>query len=371
MRSYEQVQENLKRRPRAWLVTGAAGFIGSHVVQALLKLDQRVVGLDNLSAGSRGNLTQVAAAVTETEWRNFRFLQGDINAIDTCRQACRGVDYVLHQAALGSVSRSVADPVCANENNVTGFMNMLVAAQGAGVARFVYAGSSAVYGDDTGIPKIEEHVGRPLSPYAATKRVDEMYADVFARCFGLGSIGLRYFNVFGPRQEANGPYAAVIPVWIAAMLRNEIACIFGDGETTRDFCYVDNVVRANVLAATVEDPAAANQVYNVAMGCRTSLNELFETIRSLLEGRYAHLRGLKPVYRDFRHGDVLHSQADISKAQRLLGYFPNWRLTEGLSRTIDWFADRLAAPRPIGAQSGREPFDLIFNDRVTPLLNIK
>jgi UDP-N-acetylglucosamine 4-epimerase len=354
MRSYEQVQENLKRRPRAWLVTGAAGFIGSHLVQALLKLDQRVVGLDNLSIGSRGNLTQVAAAVTETEWRKFRFLHGDIDAIDTCRQACRGIDYVLHQAALGSATNSVADPIGANENNVNGFMNMLVAAHGAGVARFVYAGSSAVYGDDSGTPKIEEHVGRPLTPYAVTKRVDEMYAEVFARCFGLASIGLRYFNVFGPRQDATGPHAAVIPAWIVAMLRNEVATIFGDGETTRDFCYVDNVVRANLLAATVEDPAAVNQVYNIAMGCRTSLNELFEMIHSLLEGRYAHLRSVQPVYREFRRGDVAHSQADISKAQRLLGYFPNWRLTEGLSRTIDWFASRLGAPRPASAPTQRE-----------------
>lgn len=356
MQSYEQVQENLKRRPHAWLVTGAAGFIGSHLVHALLKLDQRVVGLDNLSSGSRSNLMQVKAALSDSEWRNFRFLHGDIHALDMCRQACRGIDYVLHQAAVGGAARSVADPIFANQNNVSGFVNLLVAARGAGIARFVHAGSAAVYGDNASIPNVEEHAGRPLSPYAVTKLIDEMYADVFARCYGLPWIGLRYFNIFGPRQDPNGPYAAVIPAWIAAMIRNEVVHIFGDGESTRDFCYVDNVVRANLLAATIDDAAAVNQVYNIGMGCRTTLNELFETIRSLMEERFIHVRELKPVYRELRRGDIAHSQADISKAQRLLGYFPNWRLNPGLARTIDWYASRLATPRAVAANAGNAVF---------------
>jgi UDP-N-acetylglucosamine/UDP-N-acetyl-alpha-D-glucosaminouronate 4-epimerase len=342
MRSYEQVQDGLKSRPRSWLVTGAAGFIGSHLVQALLELDQRVVGLDNLTSGSRANLLQVKEAVTDAQWRKFRFVLGDIHSIDTCRQACRAIDYVLHEAALGSVPRSIADPIFANENNVTGFLNMLVAAHGTGVSRFVYAGSSATYGDRQGNPKVEDEIGRPLSPYALTKLVDELYADVFARCYGFSSIGLRYFNVFGPRQDPNGPYAAVIPTWINAMMNNAPVYINGDGETTRDFCYVENVVRANLLAATTEDRAAVNQVYNVGMGGKTTLNELFELIRSLLEPRFAYARHLKPVYRGFRRGDVAFSQADITKAKRLLGYAPSWPVRQGLARTIDWYAEKVA-----------------------------
>jgi UDP-N-acetylglucosamine/UDP-N-acetylgalactosamine 4-epimerase len=335
-------------------VTGAAGFIGSHLTQGLLTLHQRVVGLDNLSTGSRDNLLQVREAVGDARWRNFRFIHGDIQSLDSCRQACRGVDYVLHEAALGSVPRSIADPIYANENNITGFLNMLVAAHGADVSRFVYAGSSATYGDRPGMPNVEDDVGRPLSPYALTKYVDELYADMFARCYGFGSIGLRYFNVFGPRQDPDGPYAAVIPVWIMAMIRNDLVYINGDGETTRDFCYVENVVRANLLAATIEDPAAVNQVYNIAMGRRTTLNELFELIRSALEPHFPHLHHMKPVYRGFRRGDVHFSQADTSKAERLLGYVPTWRVSQGLEQTIEWYAAKLAEEQPVMTRLAEE-----------------
>jgi len=345
MTKYEETQEHLKARPRAWLVTGVAGFIGSHLLETLLKLDQRVIGLDNFSTGHRNNLAQVREAVTEERWRRFRFIDGDIRSLDACRQACRAADFVLHQAALGSVPRSMEDPVAAHESNVTGFLNVLVAARDAGVARFVYAGSSAVYGDRSRLLKVEPDVGRPLSPYAATKCVNELYADVFARCYGLPSIGLRYFNVFGPRQDPNGAYAAVIPRWVAAMIRGEPVFINGDGETARDFCYVGNVVQANLLAATVDAPDAVNQVYNIAVSGRTTLRELFEMIRSLLAPRYAQVRDLRPTYREFRPGDVRHSQADVGKARRLLGYQPHWRLQQGLAQAIDWYVAELA-PRP-------------------------
>ena len=343
MRTYEEVQDLIRSRQRNWLVTGAAGFIGSHLLETLLKLDQRVVGLDNFSTGNRNNLKE---AVSAPQWKNCNFIEGDIRSLDECRRACRSVDVVLHQAALGSVPRSIADPIGAHENNVTGFLNMLVAAHGAGVSRFIYAGSSAAYGDHPALPKLEAQVGRPLSPYALTKYVDELYAEIFARCYGFASIGLRYFNVFGPRQDPNGVYAAVIPKWIASMIRHEPVIINGDGETARDFCYVDNVVQANLLAAMVADPAAVDQVYNVALNEKTTLNELFEMMRSLLEPRYPNLRGLRPVYRKFRPGDVRLSQADTGKARRLLGYRPVWRIREGLERTIDWYAARLT-PRSI------------------------
>jgi UDP-N-acetylglucosamine 4-epimerase len=356
MTRYDQVQTRLRATPRTWLVTGAAGFIGSHLLETLLKLDQRVIGLDNFSTGSRNNLEQVKQAVTEGQWENLRFVEGDIRALDTCRRACRSVNLVLHQAGLGSVRRSIADPIAAHDSNTTGFLNMLVAAHGAGVARFVYAGSSATYGDHPALPRVESEVGRPLSPYAATKFVNELYAGTFARCYGFDSIGLRYFNVFGPRQDPNGAYAAVIPKWVAGMIRNEPVHINGDGETARDFCHVDNAVQANLLAALADDPAAVNQVYNVALGERTSLNELFELIRSLLKPRYPRLRDLRPVYREFRAGDVRFSQADIGKAERLLGYRPLLRVREGLARTVDWYVASLSSQPPIlGAVSGREP----------------
>jgi UDP-N-acetylglucosamine 4-epimerase len=341
MAGYEETLERIRTRPHTWLVTGAAGFIGSHLLEALLKLDQRVIGLDNFSLGSRGNLTEVRDGVTESQWKNFRFIEGDIRSLDTCRRACHTVEFVLHQAALGSVPRSIADPVATHDTNVTGFLNMLVAARGAGVSRFVYAGSSATYGDHPALPKVESQIGRPLSPYALTKYVNELYAGIFAHCYGFGSIGLRYFNVFGPRQDPNGTYAAVIPRWIASMIRGEPVFINGDGETARDFCYIDNAVRANLLAATVDDAAAVNQVYNVAVNAKTTLNELFELIRSLLEPRYPHLRDLRPAYREFRSGDVRFSQADIGKAQQLLGYRPARRVGEGLARAIDWYVGKI------------------------------
>ena len=368
MRRYEEAQDDIRTRPRAWLVTGAAGFIGSHLVESLLKLDQTVIGLDNLSTGHRSNFTQVMKAVGAHRWRNFNFIEGDIRSLDKCRQACRAVDVVLHQAALGSVPRSIEDPIGANENNVAGLLNMLVAAHGAGVSRFVYAGSSATYGDDPSSPKAETRIGRPLSPYALTKYVNELYAEVFARCYGFESIGLRYFNVFGPRQDPNGAYAAVIPAWIASMIRNDPVFINGDGETTRDFCYIDNVVQANLLAATVQDAAALNQVYNVALGERTSLNELFGVIRSLLALRHARLDCLAPIYREFRHGDPRSSQADIEKARRLLGYRPAWGVRQGLARSIDWYIASLAPPRWADIRQSASPAAIYRSgsDRTTP-----
>src|SRR5882672_8624172 len=345
MTQYSDVQESLRGRPRNWVVTGAAGFIGSNLVETLLKLDQRVTGLDNYSTGNAGNLAQVKGALADGQWRNFRFIEGDIRSLDTCRRACRGADFVLHQAALGSVPHSIEHPIGSHDSNVTGFLNMLVAARGASVARFVYAGSSATYGDHPGLPQVEHEIGRPLAPYGVTKYVNELYAEIFARCYGFGSIGLRYFNVFGPRQDPDGAYAAVIPKWVASMLRNEPVFINGDGETVRDFCYVDNVVQANLLAARVDDPDAVNQVYNIALGERTTLNQLFETIRSLLEPRYPHLRGVQPIYREFRPGDVRLSQADIGKAERLLGYRPAWQVAEGLARAIDWYVTSLVRRR--------------------------
>lgn len=351
------VLEALRARPRRWLVTGAAGFIGSNLTEALLGLGQHVVGLDNFSTGRRDNLEQAREAVGE-RWKAFRFIEGDVRSLDACRQACRSVEIVLHHAALGNVPQSIADPIAASESNVAGFLNMLVAAHGAGVSRFVYASSSSVYGDHVGRLKSESVTGRPLSPYAVTKVVNELYAENFARCYGFGTIGLRYFNVFGPRQDPDGPYAAVIPRWISEMLRNEPIFINGDGQTTRDFCYVDDAVQGNLLAATVADPSAVDQVYNVGCSAATSLNELFETIRALLEPRIPRLRGLRPVYREFREGDVRFSQADISKAERLLGYRPVWRIREGLARTIERCAGQLASSRSRNGGSRRSPLSV-------------
>lgn len=347
MAGYEELQQRIRAGPRTWLVTGAAGFIGSHLLETLLRLDQRVIGLDNFSLGNRSNLAQARDAVTVSQWRNFRFIEGDIRSLAKCREACRGVEFVLHQAALGSVPLSIADPIATHDSNVMGFLNMLVAAHGAGVSRFVYAGSSAIYGDHPALPKVEHEIGEPLSPYAVSKHVNEQYAAIFARCYGFPSIGLRYFNVFGPRQDPNGAYAAVIPMWIAGMIRNESVHINGDGSTTRDFCYIDNAVQANLLAALVDHPAAVDQVYNVAVNETTSLNELFEVIRSLLEPRYPHLRDFRPIYREFRAGDVPFSLGGIDKAKRLLGYRPAWRIRQGLEQTIDWYVAKLAPPRSI------------------------
>ncbi len=308
----------------------------------MLRLDQRVVGLDNFSTGFRHNLDQVRDAVGAERWKNFKFIEGDIRSLETCREACAGVDIVLHEAALGSVPRSIDDPIASHASNVTGFLNMLVAARDAGVKRFVYAASSAAYGDHPGLPKVEETIGRPLSPYGAGKYMNELYADVFGRCYGLATVGLRYFNVFGPRQDPDGAYAAVIPKWIASMLRNETVYINGDGETARDFCYIDNVVQANLLAGTVDDAEAVNRVYNVALGEQTSLNQLFESLAELLSQRDAAFTRGKPAYRDFRAGDVRFSRADISKATNLLGFEPTCHVHEGLARALDWYVSRLA-----------------------------
>ncbi|WP_281182278.1 SDR family oxidoreductase [Candidatus Propionivibrio aalborgensis] len=321
-------------------MTGCAGFIGSHLVETLLKLDQTVVGLDNFATGHHRNLDEVKALVSSGQWQKFRFMEADIRNPEACRQACKGVDFVLHQAALGSVPRSLADPLATNAANIDGFLNMLVAARDAKVRRFVYAASSSTYGDYPDLPKVEETIGRPLSPYAVTKLVNELYAEVFGRCYGFSSIGLRYFNVFGTRQDPEGAYAAVIPRWTRAMLLGEEVKINGDGDTSRDFCFVANAVQANLLAATTENPEAVNQVYNVALDDRTSLNRLFEMLRAVLAETRPELGELKPVYREFRPGDVRHSQADIAKARRLLGYAPTHRLDEGIRVAMPWYVSQ-------------------------------
>jgi len=338
------MRKELQERPRRWLVTGSAGFIGSHLIETLLSLGQDVVSLDNFSTGYRENLDQVRAAVGAQAWKRHRFVEADITDLAACRQACKGVAVVLHEAALGSVPRSIADPLLTHASNATGFLNMLVAARDAGVARFVYAASSSTYGDHPGLPKVEDEIGRPLSPYAVTKYVDELYADVFGRCYGTATIGLRYFNVFGARQDPEGAYAAVIPRWVDTMLRGSPVVIHGDGETTRDFCYVANVVEANLLAATSVDTAAVNQIYNVAVGGRMSLNGLYDTLRSLLGERHPRLAIAPPVHEDFRPGDVRHSQADIAKACRLLGFAPAYDVRAGLACALPWYEARFAAP---------------------------
>jgi UDP-N-acetylglucosamine 4-epimerase len=338
----EELTEPLRRAPKCWLVTGVAGFIGSNLLEALLNLGQRVVGLDNYSTGRRENLVQVRETAGPERWKAFRQIEGDTRDFETCRRAVEGVDYVLHQAALGSVPRSLENPGASHANNVSGFLNMLVAARDGGVRRFVYASSSSVYGDHPALSKKEAHVGRCLSPYAATKRANELYAEVFGRCYGLETVGLRYFNVFGPRQDPEGHYAAVIPKWIATIIKNAPIFINGDGETSRDFCYVANVVQANLLAATVTNPEAVNEVYNVAVHARTSLNQLLALMCANLQGHYLHVRDCRPVYRDFRSGDVRHSDADISKAQRFLGYQPSHTVEQGLSEAVDWYKQHLS-----------------------------
>ncbi|MFO1496851.1 MAG: SDR family oxidoreductase [Verrucomicrobiota bacterium] len=336
MNAYEKLRRELSANPRRWLITGAAGFIGSNLVESLLRLGQHVVGLDNFATGSKRNLAEVRSVLKGTQWSQFTFIEADISNLESCREACRGVDYVLHQAALGSVPRSIVDPILTNQTNIDGFLNILVAARD-GRIELVYAASSSAYGDHPGLPKVEDVIGKPLSPYAVTKCVNELYADVFARCYGTSSIGLHYFNVFGPRQDPNGAYAAVIPRWIASMIANESTYINGDGETSRDFCYIANVVQANLLAAATADPQAIGQVYNVALGNRTTLNELFETLRERLAVSFAHLESFRPVYQDYRAGDVRHSQADISKARHLLGYEPTHSVPEGLDEALEWY----------------------------------
>ena len=321
-------------KKRTWLVTGSAGFIGSHLVEHLLRRGQEVVSLDNFATGHRANLEAVEQAVGAQAWRRHRFIEASIVDADACRAACRGVDIVLHQAALGSVPRSIADPVPTHQTNVTGFVNMLVAARDAKVQRFVYASSSSIYGDDTTLPKVERITGEPLSPYAASKQANELYAEVFGRCYGMQAVGMRYFNVFGPRQDPEGAYAAVIPRWIRAILTGEPVEVNGDGETSRDFCYIANVVQANLLAALTDEPRALNQVYNIAVGENTSLNRLLEILRMLLAAQF------QPVYRPFRAGDVRHSLADISLARERLGYAPTHTLASGLKEALPWYVKR-------------------------------
>jgi len=340
MKTYEEVRQRIQSAPRSWLVTGAAGFIGSHLLEHLLTLDQAVVGLDNFATGKRANLEHVRRAVGDARWQKFRFIEGDIRSLDTCNGACASIDVVLHQAGLGSVPRSIDKPLRTHDSNVNGFLNILLAARDAG-ARLVYASSSAVYGDHPALPKVESQIGRAMSPYGLSKRINELYADVFAACYGFASVGLRYFNVFGPRQDPEGPYASVIPAWIGALLRGETAYVNGDGSVARDFCYVANVVQANLLAATVEDPQALGEAYNVAVGEQTTLNQLFELIRAALAQRLPHLRTVRPVHRAPRRGDVLLSRADIGKAARLLGYRPGFDLSAGLAQTIDWYIGQL------------------------------
>ena len=341
MTRYEEIRQLLPQNPQRWLITGVAGFIGSNLLQALLKLGQHVVGMDNFVTGYARNLDQVRDAVGPQAWRNFISIEGDIRDLKECRRACAGVDHVLHHAALGSVPRSIVDPLAAHESNVTGFVNMLVAARDSGVKRFIYAASSSTYGDHPGLPKVEEVIGKPLSPYAVTKYANELYADVFARCYGLTSIGLRYFNIFGPRQDPDGAYAAVIPKWIAQFVGREPVYINGDGETSRDFCYIENAIQANLLAATADNPDALNQLYNVAVAERTTLNELFELERALLVDHFPWVRDSRPHYREFREGDVRHSLADISKARRLLAYAPTHRVGEGLKEAMGWYIKNL------------------------------
>ncbi|WP_180066606.1 NAD-dependent epimerase/dehydratase family protein [Acinetobacter sp. YH12129] len=340
MNQYQQVCENLKTAPKTWLVTGVAGFIGSNLLETLLKLNQTVVGLDNFATGHQYNLDEVQSLVTAEQWAKFSFIEGDIRKLEDCQKACVGVDYVLHEAALGSVPRSIADPILTNSANITGFLNMMVAARDANVSSFTYAASSSTYGDHPALPKVEENIGKPLSPYAVTKYVNELYADVFAKTYGFKTIGLRYFNVFGQRQDPKGAYAAVIPKWTSSMIAGEDVFINGDGETSRDFCFIQNVVQANILAATTQSDEAKNQVYNVAVGDRTTLNELYRAIQAALATNDVNFER-DPVYREFRAGDVRHSQASIAKIEQHLGYAPQYKIAEGIQLAMRWYVNNL------------------------------
>ena len=335
MSQYQTVCTQLKQAPKMWLVTGVAGFIGSNLLETLLKLDQKVVGLDNFATGHQYNLDEVQTLVSPAQWNNFSFIEGDIRHFEDCQKACMDVDYVLHQAALGSVPRSIADPITTNATNITGFLNMLTAARDAKVSSFTYAASSSTYGDHPALPKVEENIGNPLSPYAVTKYVNELYADVFARTYAFKTIGLRYFNVFGKRQDPNGAYAAVIPKWTAAMIAGDEVFINGDGETSRDFCFIENTVQANILAATANDEAK-NQVYNVAVGDRTTLNDLFNALQAALNENGVTYNK-KPVYREFRAGDVRHSQASIAKIEQFLDYKTEFNINQGINIAMPWY----------------------------------
>ncbi|WP_336149011.1 NAD-dependent epimerase/dehydratase family protein [Acinetobacter radioresistens] len=336
MSQYQTVCEQLQQAPKIWLITGVAGFIGSNLLETLLKLNQKVVGLDNFATGHQHNLDEVQSLVKPEQWENFKFYEGDIRNFADCQKACAGVDYVLHEAALGSVPRSIADPITTNAANITGFLNMLTAARDAEVKSFTYAASSSTYGDHPALPKVEENIGKPLSPYAVTKYVNELYAEVFARTYGFKTIGLRYFNVFGKRQDPNGAYAAVIPKWTAAMIAGDDVFINGDGETSRDFCFIENTVQANILAATTQNDEAKNQVYNVAVGDRTTLNDLFNAIKAALN-KNGVTYTKEPVYRDFRAGDVRHSQASIEKIKNLLGYKSEFIISQGIDQAMHWY----------------------------------
>lgn len=339
MTRYEEVKADLKANPKTWLITGVAGFIGSNLLETLLKLDQTVVGLDSFVTGHQYNLDEVQTLVSGEQWTRFRLIKGDIRNLEDCREAVKGADYVLHQAALGSVPRSIEDPIATNQANIDGFLNMLVAAKDEQVSSFTYAASSSTYGDHPDLPKIEEKIGNPLSPYAVTKYVNELYASVFFRTYGFKTIGLRYFNVFGPRQDPNGGYAAVIPKWVSAMIKGEQVYINGDGETSRDFCFIDNAIQANLLSATAPE-TVRGEVYNVACNAQTSLNKLFKTIRDEL--KVLGIRSTdEPTFSGFRPGDVRHSRADIAKANHMLGYVPTCEVGLGLKRSIAWYAAKL------------------------------
>ena len=350
MAKYEELQEHLKSNQYTWLITGVAGFIGSNLLEKLLVLNQKVIGLDNFETGYQHNIDQaiedarekLEAEGKQLEISNFQLIEGDIRELEDCRQACEGIDYVLHEAALGSVPRSIENPIHTNKANIDGFLNMLVAAKDAKVKRFVYAASSSTYGDHPDLPKVEDKIGKPLSPYSVTKVVNELYADVFAKTYDFRTIGLRYFNIFGKRQNPNGAYAAVIPKWVSSIINKEDVFINGDGETSRDFCYIDNAVQINLLAAMTENELATNQVYNVALNDRTSLNKLYKMIEERLMLRVKGLEKKEPIYRDFRAGDVLHSQANISKAQQLLDYHPSHKISEGLDEAMDWYATSMS-----------------------------
>ncbi|RYU65238.1 Vi polysaccharide biosynthesis UDP-N-acetylglucosaminuronic acid C-4 epimerase TviC [Aliivibrio finisterrensis] len=335
MTKFEQIKSELIAAPKTWLVTGVAGFIGSNLLETLLKLNQKVVGLDNFATGHQYNLDEVKGLVSYEQWQQFSFIEGDIREYKDCEKAVENVDYVLHQAALGSVPRSIADPIMTNSANITGFLNMLQAAKEAKVESFTYAASSSTYGDHPALPKVEENIGNPLSPYAVTKYVNELYADVFNRTYGFKVIGLRYFNVFGQRQDPNGAYAAVIPRWTADLINSDEVFINGDGETSRDFCFIENTIQMNILAATASDEAKA-QVYNVAVGDRTTLNTLYASIQNSLASNGVDNQS-KPTYRDFRAGDVRHSQADISKAKNNLGYEPEFNIQQGIDKAMPWY----------------------------------
>jgi UDP-N-acetylglucosamine 4-epimerase len=336
-----KIKKEMSKYPKNWLITGVAGFIGSNLLEELLKLGQTVIGLDNFSAGYQKNLDDVKAQVGEKAWQRFTFIKGDIRNIEDCRKGCSGIDFVLHHAALGSVPLSIKNPITTNESNVNGFINMLVAARDTAIKRFVYAGSSAIYGDNPDLPKAEDAIGKSLSPYATTKHINELYATVFAATYDMECIGLRYFNVFGSRQDPEGAYAAVIPRWIGELSNGTVPTIFGDGKSSRDFCYIENVIEANLLAAFEDNPESCNQIYNIACGVSTTLNELYEIIRDSIIRFQPEAAKIQPRYADFRTGDVRYSEADISKAKRLLGYVPACDVSKGLNETVQWFVENM------------------------------